>query len=278
LYAYVAWLQRTCNHGTIKGYLAGLQFYLRQFGQVNWDHYVRMHRLLGGVKRTKGVNQRVKRPVTLPMLALWHARHPDPTSEQRCVHVAALFGVLGMLRRSNLVPGAVDGLARPRHLTRKDIVFDPTLYALKLTIRYSKTLQFQEKRHEIWIAGERGAVLDPVKIWLDYVALHPTLRPDQPAFVFGDPSGYTALGYKGLAAGVKQLCADLGLDPRDYATHSLRRGGASAALASGLAPYFTMYQGDWASDSYLKYYEVRTQDKIRITRMMVSMLARSLNG
>jgi hypothetical protein len=36
----------------------------------------------------------------------------------------------------------------------------------------------------------------------------------------------------GLGTGVKQQVQMVGLDPAHYATHSLRRGGASAALQS----------------------------------------------
>jgi hypothetical protein len=57
-----------------------------------------------------------------------------------------------------------------------------------------------------------------------------------------------------------------------YASHSLRRGGASGALASGLAPYFTKFQGDWKSDCYERYYTVSRADMVAITATMLSTL------
>ena len=45
---------------------------------------------------------------------------------------------------------------------------------------------------------------------------------------------------------MKELVGLVGLDPRMYATHSLRRGSASGALSSGQAPFFTKYQGGLA--------------------------------
>jgi hypothetical protein len=77
-------------------------------------------------------------------------------------------------------------------------------------------------------------------------------------FMFMGADGELApLTFDGLASGIKELVQAVGLNPAQYASHSLRQGGASAALKPGLTPFFTMYQGDrQSSDCYLRYYSI----------------------
>eukprot|EP00882_Tetradesmus_deserticola_P030518 GHRQ01034303.1.p1 GENE.GHRQ01034303.1~~GHRQ01034303.1.p1 ORF type:complete len:120 (+),score=10.76 GHRQ01034303.1:115-474(+) len=108
-------------------------------------------------------------------------------------------------------------------------------------------VQFRERcqrEHVIFITSSKGAPLDPVLLYQDYVATHPAASTD-PTFMFmGAERVLQPLTFDDLAGGVKELVALLGLDPSQYVSHSLRRGGASGALASGLAPFFTRFQGD----------------------------------
>jgi len=50
---------------------------------------------------------------------------------------------------------------------------------------------------------------------------------------------------------VKYLMLSLGLDPRKFGAHSLRIGGATAALSAGLSPAAIRAAGRWASDVYI---------------------------
>lgn len=155
------------------------------------------------------------------------------------------------------------------------MVFVPELYALRLTLRETKTLQFREREHVIFVTGSKGAPLDPVRLYQDYVAAHPA-APTDPFFMFRGADGVLQpLTFDGLASGVKELVALLGLDPSQYASHSLRRGGASGALASGLAPFFTRFQGDWKSECYLRYYTLGLRDMLRISAAMLSQVNRA---
>ena len=52
---------------------------------------------------------------------------------------------------------------------------------------------------------------------------------------------------------VKAIMAALGLDPSLYGAHSLRIGGATAALAAGVPPSLIRLMGRWSSDVYLIY-------------------------
>ena len=51
-----------------------------------------------------------------------------------------------------------------------------------------------------------------------------------------------------IRAIVKCLMASVGQDPKRFGAHSLRIGGATAALAAGIAPATIRLMGRWASD------------------------------
>jgi hypothetical protein len=52
---------------------------------------------------------------------------------------------------------------------------------------------------------------------------------------------------------VKALMSALGLDATKYGAHSLRIGGATAALAAGMSPATIRAAGRWSSDIYQIY-------------------------
>ena len=70
----------------------------------------------------------------------------------------------------------------------------------------------------------------------------------------------------------------VGLDPNKYAAHCLRRGGASGALQSGIAPFFNKFQGDWRSECYMRYYTVSKMDMVAITGIMLRQLLGAVLG
>jgi len=276
LQAYAAFLSATCSAPTIRNELAGLKYYLASGGPVDWSGFVHLQRQLKGLQRATGSVRQQKRPVTMQLLLLWVLRlRAGWSSRVQCLVLACVFGVFGMLRRSNLVPGSSNPstlFGGRKHLRRKDVQFVAEHYALRLTITETKTLQFKERQHVIYIAGCKGAPLDPVALYQDYIAAHPA-APEAPMFSFiNQASRRVPLTFSGLFAGVKELVGLVGLDPRQYATHSLRRGGASGALQSGLAPFFTKLQGDWKSDCYMQYYTVCQADMVAITAAMLGKL------
>ena len=52
---------------------------------------------------------------------------------------------------------------------------------------------------------------------------------------------------------VKFLVESIGLDPAKFGAHSLRIGGAMAALAAGIQPTLIRVLGRWSSDIYEIY-------------------------
>ena len=52
---------------------------------------------------------------------------------------------------------------------------------------------------------------------------------------------------------IKQLVANLGMDPRNYSTHSIRSGAASTAAKLGFQDWEIMRLGGWKSATYRSY-------------------------
>lgn len=274
LYLFAAFLARTCTAATIRQYLKGLKHFYDGLGvQLGWGQFARLQRLLSGLKRLRGEGTHRKLPITPPMLLAFHAVLPAG-SRWHAIFTCCVVGVFGMLRRSNLVVGGVSLFGQAKHITRADVRVDAQRYALCISVRFSKTLRFQDKVHEVWILGDRTAPLDPVAVWLGYVAAVPA--PDTaPAFCFVDAQGSLShLDYAMLAAGIKHLVAAIGLDPAQYATHSLRRGGATYSFHAGALPTHIKYAGDWASAAFELYLTLGVREKLACTAAMLACLKR----
>jgi hypothetical protein len=83
---------------------------------------------------------------------------------------------------------------------------------------------------------------------------------------FDDAGRLTPLTVSGLAAGIKELVGLGWFGPcPQYAAHSLRRGGASGALVSGMLLFLTKFQGDWRSECDMRYLTVTKSDMVAIT-------------
>ena len=112
--------------------------------------------MLRGVKRYLGTAVKRKAPIT-PRLLLRVAHHFDFDNP---LHVAmwALFLVAfySFLRKSNLV---VDRAAHvsPKVLLRSDLCFDASF--VYLTVRASKTIQFQERLFSLPLSRISGSLI-----------------------------------------------------------------------------------------------------------------------
>ena len=69
---------------------------------------------------------------------------------------------------------------------------------------------------------------------------------------------------------VKAMMASIGLDPARFGAHSLRIGGATAALAAGLSPAAIRAAGRWASDVYMLYTRCNMQASQRLATVIGS--------
>ena len=60
----------------------------------------------------------------------------------------------------------------------------------------------------------------------------------------------------------------MGINVKDYASHSMRRGGANAMKEAGWPPERIQEHGRWTSDCYKRYLERAAGERAELTARM----------
>jgi integrase len=244
-----------------------------------------LRKKLEGIRRRIGAAggnvRRRKAPITLPLLTLMlHCLSEralqagwDGVERFRCTRdaVALVLGFFGMLRKSELAAAKL-----------QDLALHASHAVLKLP--WSKVDQRRRGREQ-WFARrtrsgiEIGALLERYAEMLAARGFGPN-DPFLPR-ISGGVVTRAHLPGKGaeLAACVKALVEDvagyavargvrLPLSSKDYASHSLRRGGLNHARQQGHSREACMVFGRWASDAIDDYKEWDDSQRIAFTACM----------
>lgn len=220
--------------------------------------------ILNGVRRVLGDSQTPKLPITPDILRsiLQHLNLSLP--KDSLFWAATLTGFFGFLRKSNLFPPD-SGFDPSKHLIRSD--FAPIMYGMSIAIKWSKTIQYNQKHLSIVIPFIPASPLCPVSALQSAFSLSPNL-PGDPAFSFRVGSVLSTISYKQFIKKLRACLQASGFPPRAYAGHSLRRGGASWAFKCGVPGEFIKLQGDWKSEVYHRYLELSLESKALVAVQM----------
>lgn len=178
-----------------------------------------------GIRRTIGAAPERKSPATAERITKMTAGIPDTLAGKRD-RALLLLGFSGAFRRSELVALDVADLIEAEG-------------GLRVQIRHSKTDQ-EGQGDEIAIpSGGKMRVVDAVRDWLAAAAIAdgPVFRP----IAKGGRVLTEALTDRSVANIVKHYAKAAGLDPADYAGHSLRAGFLTSA-AERRASVFKMME------------------------------------
>ena len=138
------------------------------------------------------------------------------------------------------------------HLTRADVTFyrdaEGVLFCI-IMMRPLKKKAGQRKTVPV-ILRSGGTLIDPVVELWELFQRDPLRDDESPELtpLFRDTASGAAFRVKDIRRLVKWLMASIGLDPARFGAHSLRIGGATAALAAGVAPAQIRLLGRWSSD------------------------------
>jgi hypothetical protein len=77
---------------------------------------------------------------------------------------------------------------------------------------------------------------------------------------------------------VRQVMAAAGRPPHLYGAHSLRIGGATAALAAGVPPALIRLMGRWSSDVYEIYCRMSVQAALQVGQAVASAAVSTFEG
>jgi hypothetical protein len=79
---FVVYLARTIKHSSIKNYLAAVRHYhIRQGFKLNFQKMTRLHLVLRGMKRDQGGQIRIRLPITIHHLQLFHLLLSIPSTK-----------------------------------------------------------------------------------------------------------------------------------------------------------------------------------------------------
>lgn len=202
---------------TLSRKLAAIRYAHRLAGVPSPTDVEQVRAVMRGIRRDRGAAPNQKAAATGGRIKDMLAHMPDSLKGKRDRALLA-FGMAGAFRRSELVALQVSDLQRVPE-------------GLRVTIRKSKT--DQEGIGEV-IAILRGSKLKPVRAVLDWLdAAGITSGP-----VFRSINRHGQVSAEGLtpqtvALVVKQYADAAGLDPDEFAGHSLRAGFLTSAAEAG---------------------------------------------
>lgn len=166
-----------------------------------------------------------------------------------------------LLRGGEVARQPAEAFSTVKHLTRADLRFRRSsatgeVYAI-LVMRVGKT--GYGKTTEV-VIGAGGSMVNALDALMAMERADPITDPLERAQtpLFRRASG-AAITVGELRRVVKTLMERIGLDPRRFGAHSLRIGGATAALAIGLSPAAIRAAGRWGSDVYTLYTRISVQ-------------------
>ena len=163
LVRYVIYLSFTMQTvDSIKAYVANVVNNHEMKGFLPVRRGKRYYKTIRSLRRILQHEVQHVKPVTISMLK--SIAHLVNTNDQKqlAVWVSMLFGFFLFLRKSNLVPDTRIHDER-RQLSRKDLKLDKNL--LIVTIKWSKTIQFSQRKLQLPLLLDAHSTVCPIK-WL----------------------------------------------------------------------------------------------------------------
>ena len=271
---FVCWLVevRGVTPETARKYVSTVQaWHERRFG-IKLAGGLKMARLpamLKGMVRSQGGRRprKLRKGVRPRVLQRAMAQEIGGTTAWEANWVACCTtGFCGLLRAAEMALGPGKRWAEATCLTRADVTFH------KRGKRRWAVLMMRPCKNDKVEQGKRVPLLLPAGgRYLDaYEALRRLFErdpvPESEAAgtpLFRDPATGAAFTTRHVRAVVKTLMASVGEDPALFGAHSLRIGGATAALAKGVPPVVIRAMGRWSSDIYEVYCRATEESVLR---------------
>ena len=254
---YASYLAQRLAFGSIRCYLSGIRAYVldNTLGKLDILASYVIKQVLKGIKRSIGFRPKPKHPISLQNIKdIWSRLDFSKLSNIRnfTSYIVAFFG---WLRRSELIT-----------LKWEDIDLSDNRF-IRIKVAYSKTDQFGQG---VWVHIARRDDQFCVGKWLTrWLAA----SNNGSSWIFQKMSGSRITKDKwstnGLVSAIKKDILLIGLNPKHYAGHSFRRGGATAAAAAGVPERLIQLHGRWKSDCYKMYIEEPVKNLLVITALMV---------
>lgn len=268
---YIGFLARNLRYNSIKQYLNIITIIHKECGYAfQLSESWLSQSLLRGIKREKGNEVTKKLPLTPQHLLLIRSCLNLESPSDANFWAACLVGFFGFLRRANLLPQSAAAHKPTVNLSR--VHFSPHSWGLAVKIVHSKTNQFKEREIIIALPSLPGHQLCPVSAILRAFALTPTVPALGPAFWHVQAAGLQPLTKSQFARKLSTTLVELGFPADKYSGHSLRRGGASWALACGIPAEIIQLMGDWKSSCFMGYFHCPLSSRLNYAQQFALCL------
>ena len=211
---------------------------------------------LKGAMRLHPSGCSIKNVMTLPIMRALNQTSVFKSTERfgRLLRMTLALGVMGMRRSQDLlVPSA--RRADPYTMLCKGDVVTSVIDGRRRAILFIKRGKTDQTGEGTMVPFEELAEDDkdicPVTMifdWLDRDISHLNARDP---FLADDRD--KPLTYKTFSKFLKLGVEELGFDPKSYAPHCMRSGGATAAFAAGVDMELIKQRGNWRSSAVLRY-------------------------
>ena len=142
-------------------------------------------------------------------------------------------------------------------------------WGVVISVRWSKTIQFQERVVSIPLPRVPGSIFCPVAAISHAFSFTVGAPAHSQAFLWVAPSLHLREFSYGLFMSKLRACLILcGLPGKDFGSHSFRRGGASFAFSVGVPVELIKLLGDWKSNAVLLYLTVPLQIRIHTSTLL----------
>lgn len=266
---YAAWLARKYKFNSIKPYLNAVRLaHLEEELPNPMLKNYHLESTLRGIRRALGDQVMRKLPITPNLLRSVLDFIDLSLPLHSAFWAACLVMFFGLLRRSNTLYDSTQ--ARAGKFLKKNHV-ELTRDGVLIKLPWSKTIQFGSRVLTIPLPRIRGHCLCPTQAVAHHFQTSPSEDPDLHAFAYihqGHPTPLTPQVFIKLLRSALTPSVE---DPKSYAGHSFRRGGAVWAFYSGVEVEAIRLLGDWKSDSYRVYLDSSPARLAHATSTMASM-------
>lgn len=254
---YIAYLGRTCAFSTVQQYLNIIRIMHLDMGlenplHDNWS----IKSLLKGLKRGKSAESRAKLPIHPEDLIRIHGLLNLKSAEDCSFWAAILTCFFGLLRVSNVSCGTGKcPLRRDISITSEGIIINVTA---------TKTIQYSERALQVPLPYINSHVLCPTSAILVMLSKGGPVASHKPLFAYYSGGLLKYPTAQKIRLRLHALLSQLGYPGSRYGTHSLRRGGATWLLLSGVPLPIIKILGDWKSDCVMRYIKPRASSHLDI--------------
>lgn len=261
---YAAYLGRTRSFNTVQQYLNIIRILHIETGldnplANNWT----LTSLMKGIKRGKGACPSYKLPINPADLMCIHSSINLDKAEDCLFWAMTLTCFFGLLRVNNVLSNRGSApaiLQKDCRITQKGII---------LTVKGTKTIQCRERVLEVPLPYIANSPLCPTSAILNLLG-RTTSDEDKPLFVLDSNRGPRGLTAAQMRRKLTCALTRLGYQAADYGTHSLRRGGATWLILSGVPLPIVKALGDWKSDCVQNYIKPNLDNRFSIFQQAIT--------